>query len=317
MLAATASATTGGPVTVTITGTSGKITGSATIALTVNVPPSFSLVAVPATVTVAQTTSITTTITVTSIGGFTGTPTLVVTGLPTGVTGTFAAGTAGTQILTLTASATAGSTSATSVPPYSANLTITGTSGALTSSTTVALTIIGAPSFTINGPALVIKHGAGILNTSPLSIVATNGFAGTVALSCAITPAAVSAPPTCSLAPASVTLSGTTVQSSVLTITSTAGELVQNQPKPFGWVAGGGTAVAFVLFLGLPRRRRNWIAGLLTLMLAVVSLGIAGCSSTPTYSSPVTGTSVGTYTVTITGTAGTTVATGSVSLSIQ
>jgi hypothetical protein len=317
MLTATPGATAGGPVTVTITGTSGNITGSATVALTVNVPPSFTLVAAPAVVTVAQTTSITSTVTVTSIGGYTGTPTLAVTGLPTGVTATFAPGTAGTQILTLAASATAGATSATSAPPYNATLTITGTSGALTSSTTVALTIIGAPSFAINGPALVIKHGAGILNTSPLSIVATNGFSGTVALSCAITPAAASNPATCSLAPASVTLSGTTPQSSVLTITSTAGELVQNHPTPFGWLAGGSTAFAFVLFIGLPRRRRNWTAGLLILLLGVVSLGIVGCSSTPTYSSPVTGTSVGAYTVTITGTAGSTVATGSVSLTIQ
>ena len=318
MLAATATATTGGPVTVTITGTSGNITGSTTIALTVNVPPSFTLLAAPATITVAQTTSITSTITVTSIGGFTGTPKLAVTGLPTGVTASFAPGTvAGTQILTLTASATAGATSATSVPPYTATLTITGTSGALTSSTTVALTIIGAPSFTIIGPPLVIKHGAGILNTTPLTIVATNGFSGAVALTCAITPVAASAPPTCSLAPASVTLSGNTAQTSVLTIASTPGELVENRSMPFGWVAGGGTALAFVLFLGLPRRRRNWTAGLLTLALAVILLGISGCSSTPTYSSPVTGTSVGAYTVTITGTSGATVATGSVSLSIQ
>jgi hypothetical protein len=103
----------------------------------------------------------------------------------------------------------------------------------------------------------------------------------------------------------------------VLTINSTAGELVQTHPMPFGWVTGGGTALAFLFFIGLPRRRRNWAAGLLTLVLAIVSLGIAGCSSTPIYSTPVTGTSVGAYTVTITGTAGSTVATGSISLSIQ
>ena len=316
-IAATPTAIAGGPVTVTITGTSGTITGATTIALSVNVPPGFSLVSNPAALTVAQTTSVTTAVTITSVGGYTGPPTLAITGLPSGVTASFAPGAAGTQILTLSASATAGATSATSVPPYSATLTITGSSGALTSSTNLGLTIIGAPSFTINGPPLVLKHGAGVLNTSTLSIQATNGFTGTVALTCAITPVAASAPPSCALTPTSVTLAGTTVQTSVLTITTTAGELVENNKVPLQWATRGGAVLACLLFFGLPRRRRNWAAGLLTLILAAVSLGLAGCSSTPTYSSPSTGTSVGAYTVTVTGTSGATIATGSVSLTVQ
>ena len=295
-LTASSAATLGGPVTVTITGTSGTTVGSTTIALTVNPPPSFTLAATPATVTVAQTTSITTIVMVTNIGGFAGTPTLVATGLPTGITATFTPYTAVSQQLTLTASATAGATSSTSVPPYSGTITITGTSGTLTSSTSVGLTIIGAPSFVITGTPLVVKAGAQVLNTTPLSLVATNGFAGTVALTCAVTPTAASHPATCSIAPGSVTLAGTTAQAATLTINTTGGELVQNHITPFFLVTRGGTALAFVFFLVLPRKRRIRIAGLLLLAFGVLTLGLSGCADTPNYSTASSGTTVGAYT---------------------
>jgi hypothetical protein len=311
-LTATAAAILGGPVQVTVTGTSGTIVITTTVSLTVNPPPGFSLTVTPAMVTLAQTTSVTSTVSVSSVGGFTGTPVLTVTGLPAGVTASFAAGTAGTQILTLTASATA----VASVPPAPVTLTITGTSGTLKSATTIALTVIPAPSFTFTAPDLVVKHGAGVLNTTPISIVATNGFSGTVSLTCAVTPA-VSNPPTCTLNPTSVTLAGTTAQVSTLTIGTTGGSLAQNGHAPSFWTAGGGAALACVLMAFLPRRRRNWAAGLLVLALGAVFLGLAGCGSTPTYNTASTGTPVGTYAVTITGTSGSTTAAGTVNLTVQ
>ena len=178
--------------------------------------------------------------------------------------------------------------------------------------------MIPPPSFTITGPDLIVKAGAQVLNTDPLTIVATNGFSGTVSLTCAITPLATANPATCSLAPASVTLSGTTAQMSVLTVTTTGGSLVDNRHTPFLWATGGGTVLACMLFLGLPgRRRRNWIS-LLVLLIALTALGGSiGCASTNNISSQSNGTSVGGYKVTINGVSGTTMSSGSISLTVQ
>ena len=317
-LSAASTAAVGGPVSVTITGTSGTTVGSTTVMLTVNPPPGFTIVAAPSTVTIAQTTSVTSTITVTSIGGFTGTPTLAATGLPYGITASFAPGTAGTQIVTLTAAKDAGMPAGTTPSyPVSGTITITATSGTLTSSTTLALNIIQAPSFVYSSVPLVVKAGAQVLNSTPVSIVAINGFSGTVALTCAITPAVATNAATCSLAPATVTLAGTVPQTTVLTVTTTGGALVENHWMPFLFSTGTGTVLAFLLFLRLPRRRRNWAAGVLVVVLGVFAVGLSGCGSTPNYSNASVGTPVGNYTVTITGTSGATTASGNVSLVVQ
>ncbi|HEY6250610.1 MAG TPA: hypothetical protein VI685_11670, partial [Candidatus Angelobacter sp.] len=136
----TASATaTTGTSTVTITGTSGSLTHTTTISLTVNAAatPNFSLSASPASLTVKQGTSGSSTITVTDSGGFTGAVTLSNSALPSGVTATFGTNpTTSTSALTFTASSTA--TTGTST------ITVTGTSGSLTHTTTISLTISSA-----------------------------------------------------------------------------------------------------------------------------------------------------------------------------
>ncbi len=310
-LSASSTATAGGPVSVTVNGVSGTIASSTTVMLTVNVPPSFTLVASPATVSVAQTATATGTVTITSLGGFNGTVALAATGLPTGVTASFAAGTtAGTQVVTFTASA-----AATIVGPVT--VTISGTSGTLAASTTVALSVIPTPSFTFSGADITVHHGAGILNSSVISIAATNGFTGTVALTCAITPTAASNPPTCTLSPTSVTLTGTTAQTSTLTVTTTGGSLVQGKSPLQPWLYGGSTTLAMMCLFLLPKRRRQWPT-LLALILSLGAIvGAVGCSTNSPVSTASTGTSVGAYTVTITGTSGSTKASGSVNLNVQ
>jgi hypothetical protein len=95
---------------------------------------SFTLKPSASTLSVAQGTSGTDTITVTDVNGFTGSVTLAASGLPSGVTAAFGTNpTTGTSVLTLTASSTATAGTFT--------VTITGTSGTLTASTTIALTI--------------------------------------------------------------------------------------------------------------------------------------------------------------------------------
>jgi len=112
-LAASSAAATG-TATVAITGTSGSESATTTIALTVTPPPSFTVAASPATLTVNDGASGTSTITVTSANSFNSPITFAATGLPTGVTAVFsptsitpAADGSATSTLTLTASATA------------------------------------------------------------------------------------------------------------------------------------------------------------------------------------------------------------------
>jgi hypothetical protein len=99
-------------------------------------PPSFSLAPTSATLSVAQGGSGSDAITVTPAGGFTGSVGFTVAGLPTGASATFspASSTSGSTL-----SVTVGS----STPTGGSKLTITGTSGTVTASTSVALTVTG------------------------------------------------------------------------------------------------------------------------------------------------------------------------------
>jgi len=96
--------------------------------------PSFTLSPSASSVSVTQGTSATDTISVDDVDGFTGAVTLSVSGLPSGVTGTFATNpTTGTSTLTLAASSSAATGSST--------ITVTGVSGSINKSTTFTLTV--------------------------------------------------------------------------------------------------------------------------------------------------------------------------------
>ncbi|MGD0095414.1 MAG: cellulose binding domain-containing protein [Terracidiphilus sp.] len=140
VLTLTASATaTVGAATVTVTGTSGTLTATTTIALAVTAKPGFTLTPSAPSLSVTQGKTATDTITVTNVGGFTGSVTLSAASLPTGVTIAYGTNpTTGSSVLTFTASSTA--TVGTST------VTITGTSGSTTSTTTIALTVVSSNS---------------------------------------------------------------------------------------------------------------------------------------------------------------------------
>jgi len=156
----TASATaTTGISTVTITGASGALTRTTTISLGVTSgQPDFSLSASPASVLVNQGSTVTSVITVTPSGGFSGSVALSASGLPTGVTAVFSpASTTGSSTLTLSASSTATLGAAT--------VTITGTGGTHTHTATIALTV---------NPPQVGNGGAGYWHTSGNQILDSN-----------------------------------------------------------------------------------------------------------------------------------------------
>ncbi|MBZ5665587.1 MAG: choice-of-anchor D domain-containing protein [Acidobacteriia bacterium] len=137
----------------------------------------FSLGASPSSVGIVQGSSGASTITVTPQSGFSGSVTLSVSGLPSGVTAAFSPNpTTTTSTLTLTASATA--TTGTST------LTITGVSGSVTATTALALTV--NPSGT--GPTVTVSPtsltwGTVVLGATGAAKAVTLTNTGSVALS--------------------------------------------------------------------------------------------------------------------------------------
>jgi len=75
-----------------------------------------------------------------------------------------------------------------------------------------------------NGGPISVTAGATTSNTSLITVTPSNSFSGTVTLSCAVTTSVTSpvSPATCSLSPTSVSISGTTAETSTLTATTTS-----------------------------------------------------------------------------------------------
>jgi subtilase family serine protease len=139
-------------------------------------PGSFTLSATPNSMSFVQGSSNSAMIGVTPQNGFSGSVSLSASGLPAGVTASFNPNsTTSTSIATFTASASAATGTFTA--------TIKGVSGNLTNSTTVSLTVTGAPNFTLaaSPTSLSIKRGA--TGTATVSVVPSNGFSAGVTLS--------------------------------------------------------------------------------------------------------------------------------------
>jgi len=127
-----------GSYTINITGTSGSLTSSASVGLTVNTAGSFTLAPSPATLQILPGSTATDTIAITDVSPFNGTVLLTASGLPSGVTAAFNTNSASlTGVLTLTAAGTA--------VPGTYNVSIAGTSGTLVETTTLALTVAASP----------------------------------------------------------------------------------------------------------------------------------------------------------------------------
>jgi hypothetical protein len=128
-ITATASAA-AGTAAITVTGTAGSLTKTTQIALTVQVKADYSLAALPGTLSVLQGTTGAGIVRITSVNGFNGNVALGASGLPPGVTASFGSGGA----VTFTVGAAAIKSTST--------VTITGTSGALSHSTSLGLTVL-------------------------------------------------------------------------------------------------------------------------------------------------------------------------------
>jgi subtilase family serine protease len=273
------------------------------------------------TLTAGATTGNTDTITVASSGGFAGTVALTCT--VTNVSGTAAGScslsptstaltSGGSGTSTLTINTTAGTSGTLSV-------TVTGTSGStVVTSSKISVTVSSsspAASITLSQPtSLNFTSGAtsGNTTTSTLTSVA---FAGTVTMGCTISSGGYY-PPTCSVSPASPTLTSGGTSAETITISSTVAHARQGAPQQAGLAAWGvraGVLLAALLCL-VPFRRRRLIRPLAAFALLALGLtAVSGCGgSNPSTSSgggTTTHSSAGTYTVTVTATSGSVTAT--------
>jgi hypothetical protein len=132
-------------------------------------------------------------------------------------------------------------------------------------SSAVNLTI-PAPScqISVQSPTLSLKAGDTTGNTDLVSVVPSNGFSGTVNLTCLVTytgSGTASFTPTCTLAPAAVQVSGATANST-LSILTTLPHLTQARNSApvflpnFRW--GSGILLACLFCTLRPRFRSSW-----------------------------------------------------------
>lgn len=290
----------------------GRGTGVSQITPTVMVTPSSSSITTAQILTVAIT-----------VSGGTGAPT------PTGSVILTGGGYTSAIITLATGSATISIPSG-SLTTGSDTLIVTYTPDISSSSTYTSVSnsaSINVTTFTVKGIAVIVASGATTGNTSTITLTPVSGFTGTVNLSCAITPTAASDPATCSLSPASVAISGTIAQSATLTVNSTAPTTCSStlvHPKLPGepWYAAGGATLAFLLLIGIPAWRRNWrtMLGILALFV-ILSGGVLACGGGGggggNNCTPNSGTTAGTYTITVTGTSGTLTVTNTITLTVQ
>jgi subtilase family serine protease len=214
-----------GTSTVTVSGASGTATNKTTISLTVTPPPGFTLSATPASLSLAQGTSITSAIAISGSGGFAGTVALTASGLPSGVTAAFSpASTASKSTVTFTA--------ASSAPSSTSTVTITGTSGSLTGKLTISLTVAGPPTFSLSVSPAALSIAIGASSKSALTLTPVNGFTGSVTVSLSGLPTGVvgSFSPGTTSASLAVTLVVTAAAvpgTSTVTITGKSGSLTE------------------------------------------------------------------------------------------
>src|SRR5258708_6951662 len=210
--------------------------------------PDFAVAASPASLSVTQGTSGSTTVSTTVSGGFNSAVALSVSGLPSGVTASFnptsiAAPGSGSSTLTFTASSTATTGTAT--------VTVTATGGGVTHTATVSLTINAAatPDFAVSASPASVSVTQGSTGTSTISTTVSGGFNSAVSLSASGLPAGVTASfnPTSIAAPGSgsstLTFSATSTATTGtvnVTVTATGGGVSHTVTIALTIVASGG-----------------------------------------------------------------------------
>ena len=185
---ATSSSTPAGTVAPKLSATSGSLSQSASVSLTVmsSANSNFSLSATPASQTVPAGGVTTYTIRITGTNGFNGPVSLKVSGLPSGGAGSFSAVNGGSSTLSVT------TTSAT--PTGNSTLTVTGASGNLSHTTSVTLAVSASPpspDFSLAATPSTQTATAGASVSYTLTAQALSGFNGSIVFTHGTLPAGV------------------------------------------------------------------------------------------------------------------------------
>lgn len=204
--------------------------------------PDFTLSTSAAAVSVYPTHSVGDTVSISPLFGFTGSVVLSASGLPPGVTASFAANNTGAAS-TMTLSAAYGTY------PGIYPVTVTGTSGNLAHSVTVSVTVIGLPDFVISAAPDAISVKQGGTASTRLSLAALNGFNTNATFTISGLPSGVTA----SFSPQS-SATGTVVSFVVpaatetggytISITATASWIVHTLPVTLTVTSGGSSYLA-------------------------------------------------------------------------
>jgi trimeric autotransporter adhesin len=300
------------PLNVSYSGDSVYTTGTGSSSVTVTVPIMPTVTVTPASSSVDSGQTLAVTVAVTGTGG---TPTGTVTLSSGSYTSSATSLSSGSASITIPANTLAAGTD-TLTASYSGDTVYAMGSG--TASVTVTTS-----SFSLSGttPASV---SAGSGSSSTITATSSNNFSGTVAVTCSLTSSPTGAVhvPSCSVTGSPITLSpSTTSGTATVNFTTTAASAVGgHMADSGGWKkAGAATLLAFLVFLGIPARRRAWraIVGVLVLLAALGTFSACGGGGGGSGNS---GTTSGSYTFTVTGTpsvSGAASATTTVTLSVN
>ena len=273
-------------------------TGSVTV--TVTAPPTPTVTVTPASSSINSGQSLNVTVAVAGTSGpATGTVKLSGGGLSTSSppTGTLASGSASIPIQPSSLNAGAVVLTAT----YSGDSTYgvaTGTANVTVTQSTFALAAAAAASVSAGGST-----------TSTITGTSSNNYTGPVTLACALTssPSGATNLPTCSISAGSpmTFANGTPGGTATAAVSTTAKTASLVKPKVGGWLgAGEGFALALLLMIGIPAKRRGWRAmlGVMLLMIALGSIAACGGGGGGGGGGGNPGTTSGMYTFTVTGT---------------
>lgn len=349
----TKSTTPPGTYDLTVNGTDGSLTHTTQVSVVVQAPPTpdFSLSSSPSSRTVTQGSPASYTIAVSPSGGFSGTVNLSTTGLPSGATASFNPGSVDISGGTTNSTLTVSTNSSLSAGTY--NFNVVGTSGSLSHSIPLTLTVQQQTSsdFTISATPSISSATKGSSTNYSVSIAGsgTGPFNGTVNLSVTGVPRQTSS----SFSTTSITGSGSSTLTVsphhnakngtyTLTITGTSGSLSHSttvtfvigtisspdfslSPSPSSQTVTQGSGTSYSISVTPSNGYNNSV----TLTASGLPSGAsASFSQNPVSTSGGTGTSTlsvntggstpaGTYTLTITGSDGTLSHSTSVTLNVQ